>query len=210
MSVSLNTVIELKQTARAVAELAGEYEAPQARALSDNLTELANRGALEDALSREVFRRLRSDDDEDALGIIMVDIDRFKSVNDRFGHSSGDAILRHVARTMTSVTRETDLLARYGGEEFCVVMTGTTHAGVTAAAERLRRAVEAHPAVLGSGEKVRVTISVGAAALEAIEAADSGTRLLEAADAALYRAKANGRNRVEIAPRPAPTPASAA
>ncbi len=210
MSVSLNTVIDLQQTASALAELAGENGVLQARALTDNVTELANRAALEDALSREVLRRLRIDDDEDALGIIMVDIDRFKSVNDRYGHSNGDAILRHVARTMAGATRKADLLARYGGEEFCVVMTGTTHAGITAAAERLRRAVEERPAVLDSGEKVRVTISVGAAALDAIDAPDAGKRLIQIADAALYRAKENGRNRVEIAPRPAPTPVSAA
>jgi diguanylate cyclase len=176
--------------------------------LTDDLTELANRTALEDALSREVFRRMRSGDDHDALGVMMVDIDKFKSVNDRFGHAEGDEILRHVAKTMASVTRKADLLARYGGEEFCVVMACTSYAGVTGAAERLRRAVEQHPAVLGSGEEVRITISVGAAASSDIDDPDDGKHLLEVADAALYRAKANGRNRVEIAPRPTPVTAA--
>ena len=202
MLVSLNTVIDLEQTASALAELAGENKALQARALTDDLTELANRAALEDALSREVFRRMRGEHDEDALGVMMVDIDEFKSVNDRFGHAHGDEILRHVARTMAGVTRKADVLARYGGEEFCVVMTRTTYAGVTAAAERLRRAVETHPAVLDSGEEVRITISVGAAATAEIDDPDDGKHLLEVADAALYRAKANGRNRVEVAPPP--------
>ncbi len=208
MSVSLNTVIDLEQTASALAELAGENEVLQARALTDNLTELPNRAALEDALAREVFLRMRSDTDDDALGVMMVDIDKFKSVNDRYGHADGDEILRHVARTMQRVTRKADLLSRYGGEEFCVVMARTTYAGVTAAAERLRRTVEAHPAVLGSGHEVRITISVGAAATAEIDDPDDGKHLLEAADAALYRAKANGRNRIEIAPRPTPTTAA--
>ncbi|HEX4520137.1 MAG TPA: GGDEF domain-containing protein [Gaiellaceae bacterium] len=208
LSVSLNTVIDLEQTASALAELAGENEVLQARALTDNLTELANRAALEDALSREVYRRMRSEHEDDALGVLMVDIDKFKSVNDRYGHADGDEILRHVARTMQGVTRRADLLARYGGEEFCVVMARTSHAGLTAAAERLRRAVEGHPAVLGSGEEVRLTISVGAAASAEIDDPTGGKQLLEVADAALYRAKANGRNRVEIAPRPAPATAA--
>ena len=121
---------------------------------------------------------------------MMIDIDKFKSVNDRFGHANGDTILRHVARTMAGVTRKADLLARYGGEEFCVVMARTTYAGVTAAAERLRRAVEEHPAVIDSGEEVRITISVGAAAMADVEEADAGKQLLQVADAALYRAKA--------------------
>ncbi len=208
LSVSLNTVIDLEQTASALTELAGENEVLQARALTDNLTGLANAAALQDAFSREIFRRLRSEDEADALGVLMVDIDKFKSINDCFGHANGDEILRHVARTMIKVTRKADLLARYGGEEFCVVMTCTTYAGVTAAAERLRRTVEAHPAVLDSGEEVRITISVGAAAAAEIHDPNDGKHLLEVADAALYRAKANGRNRIEIAPRP--TPATAA
>lgn len=201
-SVSLDTAIDLEQTASALARLAGENEVLQARALTDNLTELANRAALQDALTREVFRRMRGDTEEDALGVMMIDIDEFKSVNDRFGHGDGDEILRHVARTMADVTRKADLLARYGGEEFCVVMARTTYAGVATAAERLRRAVEEHPAVLDSGDEVRITISVGAAAASEIDSPDDGKHLLEVADAALYRAKANGRNRVEVAPPP--------
>ena len=97
--------------------------------------------------------------------MLMIDIDKFKSINDRFGHVVGDEVLSHVARTMASVTRKADLLSRYGGEEFCVVMPRTSYAGVTATAERVRRAVEEHPVVTEAGEEVRVTISVGGAAI---------------------------------------------
>ena len=133
--------------------------------------------------------------------MLMIDIDKFKSINDRFGHVVGDEVLSHVARTMASVTRKADLLSRYGGEEFCVVMPRTSYAGVTATAERVRRAVEEHPVVTEAGEEVRVTISVGGAALLEVAEPDAGKHLLEAADAALYRAKELGRNRVEIARR---------
>lgn len=94
----------------------------------------------------------------------MIDIDRFKSHNDTHGHLAGDEILGKVAEAMTTVTRKADLLARYGGEEFCMVMTKTTQAGLTAAAERVRRAVDDRLVTLESGEEVHVTISVGGAA----------------------------------------------
>jgi diguanylate cyclase (GGDEF)-like protein len=202
MSVSLTAVMDLEQTASALAELAGENEILHVKAHTDKLTELANRAALEDALSREIFRRLRSSREDDALGVLMIDIDKFKGINDRFGHVVGDEVLTHVAKTMASVTRKVDLLSRYGGEEFCVVMPRTSYAGVTATAERVRRAVEQHPVVTGDGEEVRVTISVGGAAIVDVTDADAGKHLLEAADQALYRAKESGRNRVEIAARP--------
>jgi diguanylate cyclase (GGDEF)-like protein len=202
MNVSLTAVMDLEQTASALAELAGENELLHVKAHTDKLTELANRAALEDALSREIFRRLRSNREEDALGVLMIDIDKFKAINDRYGHVVGDEVLSHVAKTMASVTRKADLLSRYGGEEFCVVMPRTSYAGVTATAERVRRAVEEHPVVTGDGEEVRVTISVGGAAILVVSDADAGKHLLEEADQALYRAKETGRNRVEIAPRP--------
>jgi two-component system cell cycle response regulator len=202
MTVSLTAVMDLEQTASALAELAGENEILHVKAHTDKLTELANRAALEDALSREIFRRLRSSREHDALGVLMIDIDKFKSINDRFGHVVGDEVLTQVAKTMAAVTRKADLLSRYGGEEFCVVMPRTSYAGVTATAERVRRAVEKHPVLTEDGEEVRVTISVGGAAIVRVTEADAGKHLLDAADQALYRAKENGRNRVEIAARP--------
>ena len=201
MAVTLNTVIDLEQTASALAELAGENEILQVRALTDKLTELANRTALEDALTREVHQRFRTEVEEDSLGVLMIDIDKFKSVNDKHGHASGDEVLHSVATAMAGVTRKADLLARYGGEEFCVVMPHTTHAGITAAAERFRRAVEETPVTIASGRELHITVSVGAAATACITDLEAGKRLIETADAALYRDKEHGRNRAEVAPR---------
>jgi diguanylate cyclase (GGDEF)-like protein len=201
MAVSLNTVIDLEQTTSALAELAEENEILQARALTDKLTDLANRAALEDALLREVHQRLRGEATEDSLGILMIDLDTFKTLNDKYGHQDGDTILRTVAHAMAGVTRSSNLLARYGGDEFCMVLSHTTHAGITAAAERVRRTVEGTPVILASGLEVNVTVSVGAATTSDVTHAGAGKQLIEIADAALYRAKANGRNRVEIAPR---------
>ncbi len=201
MAVSLNTVIDLEQTTSALAELAEENEALQARALTDNLTELANRAALGDALQREVQQRLRGEALDNALGVLMIDIDTFKTLNDRYGHQDGDTILRTVARAMAAVTRASNLLARYGGDEFCMVLPHTTHAGITATAEWVRRTVESTPMILASGREVHVSVSVGAATSHDVTHANAGRQLIESADAALHRAKANGRNRVEVAPR---------
>jgi diguanylate cyclase (GGDEF)-like protein len=201
MAVTLNTVLDLERTTSALAELAEENEVLQARALTDELTQLANRTALQDALTREVHERLRQGEPVDALGVLMIDIDKFKELNDAYGHQHGDEILRAVALRMASVTRRADLLARYGGEEFCVVMPHTNHQGVEVAAERLRR--EDTRVTLPSGVELRVTVSVGAAAITDVSDTAIGDLLTEAADAALYRAKAKGRNRVEIAPEPA-------
>jgi diguanylate cyclase (GGDEF)-like protein len=205
MNVSLHAVMDLEQTASALAELAGENEVLHTKAMTDNLTELPNRAAFEEVLSHEVHRRLRTEatDDGDALALMMIDIDRFKGVNDRYGHTVGDSVLRSVAATMASVTRKSDLLARYGGEEFCVVVPHASHAEIVGIGERLRRAVESGFVALESGDEVRVTISVGCAVTFEVSQPGDGRDLLEQADTALYRAKENGRNRVEIGVAPA-------
>jgi diguanylate cyclase (GGDEF)-like protein len=215
MALSLNHVIDLEQTTTALAELTEENEALHQRALTDILTDLSNRAALEGALQREVEQRLRETPRDAALGILMIDIDTFKRFNDTYGHRDGDHILRTVATAMASVTRGSDLLARYGGDEFCMVLRQTTDAGAAASGERLRRTVENTPVTLASGEVVRVTISVGGAVSNSSDPA-VGIHLIERADAALYEAKADGRNRVRVSrsanacASEAPTPLRAA
>jgi diguanylate cyclase (GGDEF)-like protein len=128
---------------------------------------------------------------------LMVDVDHFKSVNDRFGHASGDRALRLIADSLRIHTRVFDSVARYGGEEFVIVMPGTNADEAIAAAERLRKAVEAIDFTTLDNDPIPLTVSVGVAC--ALSVKGSPELLLHAADAALYDAKRNGRNRVEIA-----------
>jgi two-component system cell cycle response regulator len=131
------------------------------------------------------------------LALLMVDVDHFKSVNDRFGHAAGDQALKLIADTLRSGTRVFDSVARYGGEEFVVVMPSADAVDAVAAGERLRAAVQAARLIVPSGEQVDLTVSIGVACTSA-DAGDPSA-LLRAADAALYEAKRGGRNRVRIA-----------
>lgn len=157
----------------------------------DVLTGQHNRRWFEEAWPRLVRRFQFANE---PLSIVAVDIDHFKSFNDRFGHAVGDLVLAGVARTIAKRIRPTDTVVRTGGEEMAVILPNTTLAGAIVAAERIRHAV-AHAKILApSGECLpQVTISLGAAILEP---ADSPADPLERADSALYRAKAEGRNRV--------------
>jgi len=126
-----------------------------------------------------------------------LDVDHFKSVNDRYGHASGDRALRLIADSLRVNTRVFDSVARYGGEEFVVVMPGTGPAEAAAAAERLRLAVEAIKFNATAGLQMPLTVSIGVACSSIAEG--SPEALLQAADTALYDAKRNGRNRVAMA-----------
>jgi len=138
------------------------------------------------------------------LAVLMVDVDHFKSVNDRFGHAAGDHALRLIAETLRENTRVFDSLARYGGEEFVVVMPGTGPEDAAAAGERLRAAVAALPFEPETGKPSMLTVSIGIACADAQPVTPDG--LLHAADLALYEAKRGGRNQVRMAPaEPAPT-----
>jgi two-component system cell cycle response regulator len=131
------------------------------------------------------------------LAVMMIDVDHFKAINDRYGHAVGDAALQAVAETLRRRMRAFDSISRYGGEEFVVVMPGAGAADAMAAAERLRAAIEAMRFAPVPGAAHRLTISVGVAL--ATGGADSPELLLRAADLAMYRAKQAGRNRVEMA-----------
>jgi two-component system cell cycle response regulator len=131
------------------------------------------------------------------LAVLMIDVDHFKSVNDRFGHAAGDQALRLIADSLRINTRVFDSVARYGGEEFVVVMPGTGPQEANAAAERLRLAVESIEFIAAAGIRTPLTISIGIASAPTQTVAPD--TLLTAADAALYEAKRKGRNRVEVA-----------
>jgi diguanylate cyclase (GGDEF)-like protein len=170
-----------------------EEQASEARI--DALTGLANRRALEEILAAEISRAHRF---THQLAVVLLDLDRFKEINDSFGHAAGDVMLRAVSRLLTSLARQGDTVARWGGEEFVVVLPETDLPGARRFAERLRRTIEAH-----SVGDMHTSASCGVATMLP---EDSVEELLGAADQALYQAKSNGRNRTESAirgPRPA-------
>jgi len=157
--------------------------------LTDALTGVPNRRAFEQSLDKEIARSRRHDQ---ALGLIALDIDHFKSVNDTHGHEAGDQVLRVFARSVTAALREGDALYRTGGEEFAVILPSTAIAGVITAAERIVEGVAGTPATLKDAV-ISITTSAGAACLQS--SAD-GREIRSRADAALYEAKRTGRNRV--------------
>lgn len=159
----------------------------------DGLTAVHNRRFLLEFLEREVARATRHNR---PLALAMVDLDHFKALNDTYGHLAGDSVLKGVARFMEAEVRREELLARYGGEEFALVLPETTVCGATVFCERIRQGI-ADQTFGFDGQDIRVTVSIGVAGLE--KAADIEA-LINAADKQLYRAKANGRNRVEPSP----------
>lgn len=168
--------------------LRAEFDRSLELAVTDALTGLRNR--------RYVFRHLESLlRAGTACGVLMIDVDRFKPLNDYYGHAAGDAALREVAARLREHVRASDVVARYGGEEFLVVMSGAGAEETAVIAERLRVAIGERPIDLGQA-KLPVTVSIGSA----LSASNSeGEALIAAADSAMYRAKALGRNRVEAA-----------
>ena len=163
-------------------------------ATHDLLTGLWNRTAILKTLDRELARSGRS---AAPLAALMADLDHFKRINDTHGHAAGDAVLREVARRMTATTRVYDFVGRYGGEEFLILLPGCNSFHAAKMAERLRLAVAAGP-VETPEFAIGVTLSVGVAVTEGMRLPEAKALLLEA-DAALYQAKANGRNQVEVA-----------
>jgi diguanylate cyclase (GGDEF)-like protein/PAS domain S-box-containing protein len=163
-------------------------------ATRDGLTGLANRRCFDDTLQAEWSRALRQ---HQPLSLLMVDVDNFKAYNDANGHLGGDECLKRIATAVSSEMRANDLVARYGGEEFAVVLPNQSLQGAASVAERIRTRVEQLqvPARLAAGH--RVTVSIGAAtALPSTDTAASD--LVATADAALYRAKHMGRNRISL------------
>jgi two-component system cell cycle response regulator len=160
---------------------------------TDALTGLPNKRALDEQLGRE-FEECRRYDRP--MSIVMIDVDRFKSFNDTYGHSTGDSVLQHVAARMATISRQSDFLARSGGEEFVAILPETTLPDAVQFAEKLRLAIATNPLSVG-GSPLGVTISLGVASIPHSRF-ENPEALLRAADQALYRAKKNGRNRVDM------------
>jgi len=158
-----------------------------ARLSVDALTGLSGRGVFDRALETEFARACRFNRE---IGLVMIDVDHFKSVNDDHGHVRGDEVLRTIAGRVQAYVRTCDVIARYGGEEFVILTDGATLVGLEVISERVRMAVCDKPI-----DKIRATISVGFAVQ--IPSDVTGLDVLKRADSALYRAKNNGRNCVE-------------
>jgi len=162
----------------------------------DALTGLANRRSFQVALSREIDRVARAG--EPAL-LLVLDIDHFKRVNDTCGHAAGDLVLKAVASVLQDAVRPMDTVARVGGEEFAVILPNCPSAFGEAVAERIRRRIENRPVVISPRQEIHVSVSVGGAfAPQWVRS--SATLWTERADLQLYRAKAQGRNRVCLEP----------
>jgi len=157
----------------------------------DRLTGLWNRGMILDQLDRELHQARRSG--ARPVAVAMADLDHFKHVNDTHGHSAGDIVLKDAAQRMRSVLRRYEHVGRYGGEEFLVLLPGMDRAGARPIIQRAIDAVSARPIDTGAVD-VPMTLSAGIAST--VEAGCEADLLLKAADEALYRAKASGRNRV--------------
>ncbi len=177
-------IVELQQ------KLVSTNDALQFAASHDFLTRVWNRGEILAFLRREMVRSRRS---AAALGIVLVDIDNFKLVNDKFGHQTGDCVLLEVSRRFSKNLREYDGVGRYGGEEFLLILPGCDLATTTRRANEIRTAIANEP-IVSDSTTMSVTISMGVAMAEPSETVES---LLHRTDTALYQAKHNGRNRVE-------------
>jgi two-component system cell cycle response regulator len=171
-------------------ELLRAREALREQATHDGLTGLLNRTSILEKLDDELARAARAGT---PVSVLMADLDRFKSINDTYGHLVGDAVLREAACRLKSAARRYDSVGRYGGEEFLIVLPGCDAAHAAVQAERMRDALGATP-FLSASQPVLVTVSLGAAC----SAHCAPETLVREADDALYEAKAEGRNRVVL------------
>ena len=176
-SIVLTTAILALQSERA-------YAALEQIANHDPLTGALNRKGLDRELKKE----------RKVAGVIVADLDHFKAINDRFGHAAGDDVLREFVKCAKSVLPEAAILARLGGEEFVIVLEGHNRHATVFLAERLRFTLQDKP-IAWNGHSIAVTVSLG------VEMTDDGAQVvaaIERADAALYKAKISGRNRVQV------------
>jgi two-component system cell cycle response regulator len=166
----------------------------QELALTDDLTGLPNRRAVETWAERELKAAARY---SYPVWVVMMDLDHFKAINDRFGHPAGDIVLKRVAQVLQTSTRASNICGRFGGEEFILILTRGDGDGVLTAVERLRATLEKEAVMFGE-LPIRVTASFGVAAPSS-DCATNLADLIQKADAALYGAKQTGRNRIKFA-----------
>lgn len=167
------------------------YKQAVEKAYSDPLTGLNNRAAFDKSIEQEIDLAQRHDH---TLSLMMLDLDRFKQINDNYGHIVGDAVLKSFADCIIECMRSSDIVFRYGGEEFVILLRNTKIAGAQLLAERMRKNVEEMKFDYNN-IKLNISVSIGLAELQE---GDDRLKLVERADTLLYKAKEGGRNRVEI------------
>jgi two-component system cell cycle response regulator len=161
-------------------------------AITDPLTELFNRRRFEATLEKEFARTIRY---QSPTSCLMIDIDHFKNINDEYGHHAGDLVLKEIAQVIKSCVREIDTVARWGGEEFVVLLPEVKKESALQAASRILNVISKHKF---SGISSHISVSIGLASVPD-PSIDTGEKLINASDLALYEAKAKGRNRIEVA-----------
>lgn len=169
---------------------AERFSRAQEKAFVDDVTELYNARYLSEAINRELHRAERYGQQ---LSVLFLDVDRFKLVNDRYGHLVGSQVLREIAGLLLQCVRQVDTVARFGGDEFTMLLVDTGFEGALSVAERVRRSIEEHVFFVGDGAGLRISISIGVATFP--QHAQSREVLLDLADRAMYVAKREGRNR---------------
>ena len=191
-------VLELKQAKEKAERLATDLREANERlkelAFRDGLTGLYNHRYFQEVLDTQLALSRRG---QNALSLVIFDIDFFKKVNDRYGHPVGDLVLVNLAKTAAGLVRSTDIIARYGGEEFAVILPETDAKGIKVFAERLRRGVQ-KMVTESEGREISVTISVGGAVFDPEFGQLTKEMLIEAADKAVYASKEGGRNKVTV------------
>ena len=200
-TIELNEPVQLREggipaerrLARALNSASGAFLQTEARATHDRLTGIANRETLLAVLTSEVERAARH---YKPLSVAFIDIDRFKPINDNYGHNSGDAVLRQVAGLVADSVRASDTFGRYGGEEFMLILPETLPEEAVGLAEELRALVMQEPLRIANGETIKATISIGIAGGRGSEL--QLDMLVDRADAAMYAAKSLGRNRTYL------------
>ncbi|MFQ5468955.1 MAG: GGDEF domain-containing protein [Gammaproteobacteria bacterium] len=167
------------------------YKNAVTAALKDPLTGANNRSAMNTAIIREIEMAKRHNT---PLCLIALDIDKFKNINDTYGHAAGDSVIKGIAKKINTCIRSSDIFCRYGGEEFLVLLSNTDREGAMLLAERIRTSIAVDKCIF-NGTEIPVTASLGIACFDN---SDNSETLFEKADAALYRAKSDGRNRTKI------------
>jgi diguanylate cyclase (GGDEF)-like protein len=182
---------------RLAGRLSDAYSTIEKMSITDDLTQVFNRRHFHTRLDEEIERARRYDH---PMSLLMMDLDHFKTINDRHGHQTGDEVLRTVAALIRSKTRSADIVARYGGEEFVVLLPETKQEIAKVTAEKLRTVIEQYPFTPANQSSIHVTASFGVSSLNMSDKNSTGIadRIVKMADDAMYQAKQDGRNRVAV------------